>query len=131
MHDAPTPAQLLAAVAEFLRDKALPELQGQTAFHARVAANVLDVVQRQWQLAPTEDAAERQRLRELLGADGELLELNRQLCARIANGDLDLYSPGLREHLWATTLAKLAVDQPGYAGQGHAATNDGPPGDEA
>jgi hypothetical protein len=35
--------------------------------------------------------------------------------ARIAAGAVDLNTPGLAEHLWATTLAKLAVDQPTYA----------------
>jgi hypothetical protein len=28
---------------------------------------------------------------------------------------MDLSTPGLPEHLWQTTMDKLAVDQPGYA----------------
>ena len=35
---------------------------------------------------------------------------------RIRAGELTLETPGLADHLWATTLAKLAVDQPNYAG---------------
>jgi hypothetical protein len=28
---------------------------------------------------------------------------------------MSLATPGLSEHLWATTLAKMAIEQPGYA----------------
>ena len=41
--------------------------------------------------------------------------LNRTLSAKIANGEVDLQTPGLKEHLWQTTMDKLAVDQPNYA----------------
>jgi hypothetical protein len=34
---------------------------------------------------------------------------------RIRNGELDIQSPGLAEHLWQTTLAKMKIDQPNYA----------------
>jgi len=32
-----------------------------------------------------------------------------------SNAEVDLQTPGLSEHLWQTTMAKLAVDQPNYA----------------
>ena len=115
MQDVPTPDQLLAAVAQFLREQAMPQLQGQAAFHARVAANALDIVRRQLALAPAAEAAEAQRLSDLLQADGSLAELNALLCARIASGAMGLHTPALIAHLWRTTLDKLAVDQPGYA----------------
>lgn len=114
MQDAPKPEDLLAAVAGFLRERAFPELQGQAAFHARVAANALDIVRRQLALAPAAEAAEAERLRRLLDADGSLEQLNRLLCQRIAGGAMGLHTPGLAEHLWQVTLDKLAVDQPGY-----------------
>jgi len=126
MQDSPTPDQLLAAVAAFLREQAMPQLQAQTAFHARVAANALDIVRRQLALASAAEAAEAQRLRALLQADGSLSELNALLCARIAGGELGLHTPALVEHLWRVTLDKLAVDQPGYASyQRHAAPSPG------
>ena len=43
------------------------------------------------------------------------LELNRALADRIAKGEVDLQTPGLADHLWQTTMDKLAVDQPNYA----------------
>ena len=114
MHQRPDIEDLLAAVALFLREQALPQLPAHAAYHARVAANMVDIVRRQLQLAPAADAAELQRLRALLQCDGSLAELNTQLCERLADGRIGLQTPGLAEHLWQTTLDKLAVDQPGY-----------------
>ena len=51
----------------------------------------------------------------MLGTDGSLIELNRALSDKIAKGEVDLQTPGLAEHLWQTTMDKLAVDQPNYA----------------
>ena len=124
MQDAPGPEQLLRAVAAFLRDDAGPALgragEGALAYQARVAANMLDIVRRQILLAPAADADELARLRVLLGNTddgddgGDLAALNRRLAERIAQGSLGADSPGLVDHLWRSTLAKLAVDQPGY-----------------
>lgn len=114
MHQRPDPDDLLAAVSMYLREQALPQLPGHAAYLARVAANALDIVRRQLQLAPVADAGELQRLRHLLQCDGALDALNLLLCERIAAGEIGLHTPGLAEHLWSTTLDKLAVDQPGY-----------------
>lgn len=115
MHQRPDPRDLLAAVALFLREQAIPQLAGHAAYHARVAANMVDIVRRQLELAPAAEARELQRLRALLRQDGSLAELNALLCERIADGAIGLDTPGLAQHLWQTTLDKLAVDQPGYA----------------
>ena len=115
MHQRPDVQDLLAAAALFLRDQAIPQLPGHAAYHARVAANMVDIVRRQLQLAPAAEVQELQRLRVLLQHDGSLAELNTLLCARIADGSLGLHTPGLALHLWQPTLDKLAVDQPGYA----------------
>ena len=114
MHQRPDPVDLLSAVALFLREQALPQLQGHAAYQARVAANMVDIVRRQLELAPVAEARELQRLRALLQRDGSLAELHALLCQRIADGRIGLQTPGLAEHLWQTTLDKLAVDQPGY-----------------
>ena len=114
MHQRPDPQDLLEAVAVFLREQAMPQLPGHAAYHARVAANALDIVRRQLQRAPAADADELIRLRALLQRDGSLAELNGLLCQRIAAGEIGLHTPGLAAHLWQTTLDKLAVDQPGY-----------------
>jgi len=116
VHDRPSAAQLVAAVRDFLEKVAQPELRGHSAFHARVAANALAIVERELALGAEQDAAERERLRALLGRDGALETQNRELCRAIRAGEIAQDTPGLLEHLRATTLAKLAVDQPGYSG---------------
>ena len=115
MQDEPTPIELTKAVADFLRNDITPLISGHQAFKLRVAINILDLVTRQLTREAGSDAAEVERLRALLGMDGSVAELNRALADRIAKGELDLATPGLAEHLWATTMDKLAVDQPNYA----------------
>ena len=122
MQDSPSPEQLLSAVARFLRVEAGPALsrsgQDALAYNARVAANMLAIVARQLQLAPAADADEGLRLRALLNdpdSSDDLARLNQRLADRIAQGAVGADTPALTEHLWRTTLAKLAVDQPSYA----------------
>lgn len=115
MQDEPTPIELTKAVADFLRNDITPLISGHQAFKLRVAVNILDLVTRQLTREEGSDAAEVERLRALLGADGSVTDLNRAFAEGIAKGEVDLATPGLAEHLWATTMDKLAVDQPNYA----------------
>lgn len=115
MQDEPTPIELTKAVADFLRNDITPMIAGHNAFKLRVAINTLDLVTRQLTLEQGSDEAEARRLAQLLGVEGSLIDLNRALAGKIANGELDLQTPGLSEHLWQTTMDKVAVDQPNYA----------------
>ncbi|MET3331684.1 MULTISPECIES: DUF6285 domain-containing protein [Bradyrhizobium] len=115
MQDEPTPIELTKSVADFLRNDITPLISGHQAFKLRVAINILDLVTRQLTREEESDAEEVARLRALLGIDGSVTELNHALAERIAKGEVDLATPGLAEHLWATTMDKLAVDQPNYA----------------
>lgn len=116
MQDAPTPPELLRAVAAFLRHDILPKLEGAAAFQLRVAANAIDLVRREI-TAPVQGAEdERASLQSLLGVEGETEALTRELARRIADGRTDLENPSLRSLLWRLTEAKLAVDQPEYPG---------------
>ena len=115
MQDEPGPAELTKAVADFLREDIAPLVSGQNAFKLRVAINMLELVTRQLALEAASDAAEGERLQRFLAMQGSLFELNRALAEKIAKGEMDLQTPGLAEHLWQTTMDKLAVDQPTYA----------------
>jgi Domain of unknown function (DUF6285) len=115
MQDEPTPVELTKAVADFLRTDIAPLIAGHQAFKLRVAINALDLVVRQLTLSEASDAAEAERLKQLLGIDGALVDLNRELAAKIASGEIDLKTPDIATHLWQTTMDKLAVDQPNYA----------------
>lgn len=115
MQDEPKPEELVRAVADFLRHELAPVVSGHAAFRLRVSINALDLVTRQLQLTDASDRAEAARLSPLVGAEGSLGERNRRFAERIASGAVGLNTPGVAEHLWQTTLEKLAVDQPNYA----------------
>ena len=115
MLDQPHGADILAAVSRLLRDTLMPRLPPDAVFQARVAANALDLVAREIRFGETVEREAMLRLQTLLGRDGSLVELETELSLRIRNGDVDLQSPGVAEHLWATTLAKMKIDQPNYA----------------
>lgn len=119
MMDQPSAAELVTAVREFIEKHAIPQLSGRTAFHGRVAANALAIVARELEQGPAAEAAETASLRALLGQDGTPEALNRELCRRLREGRIDPMDPALARHLVATTLAKVAIDQPTYAGFVH------------
>jgi hypothetical protein len=121
MQDRPTARELLDAAEDFLRSDLRGRLEGRDAFLALVTANVLGIVKRELDSFEASNAAEAERLRTLLGAMPEigeigLLELNRELCRRIRSGAIGVGDERLVDHLVRTTLAKVAVDNPRYAG---------------
>lgn len=118
MHDAPSTAELVEAVKHFIDETASPQLTGHAAFHARVASNVLATILRELEQRPGAEAEEKARLAALLDADPNtpLETLNRDLCARIQTGRMDLSTDGLLDHLKTTTIGQLSVDQPRYSG---------------
>lgn len=117
MQDRPDNSELLASVEAFLKDEVVPRLPAAEAFRARVSANVLAMVRRDLaRYSSDADQDERERLRRLIGKRGTLAGQTAELCRLIASGALTADDRCLRDHLWLTTLAKLAVDQPGYSG---------------
>lgn len=116
MMDQPSMRELVEAVRTFIEQKAMTELKGHTAFHARVAANALAIVTRQLERGVESDAEELASLRVLLGKEGSLEELNRALCRAIRDGEIDILSPQLQQHLERTARAKIEIDQPNYSG---------------
>ena len=116
MMDQPSLLELVTAVRDFIGQRAMPELKGHTAFHARVAANALGIVLRELETGGPSGDAESDRLKRLLGRDGTLMELNRELCQRIRSGSIGLDTPGLADHLTLTTRDKVGIDQPNYSG---------------
>ena len=115
MQDRPAAVDLVKSVAKLLQDTVLPQSTGRTAFEVRVAINALELVARQLTHGEDFDAAEMHRLEALLGQAGTLFALNRDLAARIAEGTVEAADPALIDHLWRTTMEKLAIDQPAYA----------------
>jgi hypothetical protein len=116
MMDQPSLLELVTAVREFIEQKAIPELKGHTAFHARVAANALLIAERQIAQGEAADEAERARLTAVLGRDGTLEELNRALCLAIRDGSMALDDTALKETLRLSMIDKVKIDQPNYSG---------------
>jgi len=114
LQDRPTAVELLDAVAGFLERDAAPGLDARLRFHARVAANVLRIVGREWELGPAQAGRQRALLAGLLGRDGEPAELWAELARAIRAGALDERRPELLAVLREITALKLAIANPGY-----------------
>ena len=118
MQPRPTASELLATVAQVLDDEIVPALSGPAQHHARVAASLVGIVERELRLAPA--AAEREHeltaglLGDALPADGDLrharAELARLLLAGLADGDDGTVWSALME----SVRDDLAISKPGH-----------------
>ena len=111
----PTKKELVEAVREFLENQIEPSVEGQAAFHTRIAVNVLKIVERELEYGPMLDAEEKERLCHLLDQDGDLEELNANLCEKLRDGSIDYTNDALIDHLRRSTLGKLSIDNPEYS----------------
>ena len=113
--DRPTASELLAAIADFLREEATPALdkaEPRLGFQMRVAVNSLAILEREWRLGPAADRREHDRLIKLLGREGSRDALNRELARQLRAGERDERDPGLMTHLEATIADKIAIANP-------------------
>lgn len=113
--DRPTASELLAAIADFLREEAIPALdkaEPRLGFQMRVAVNSLAILEREARLGPAADQREHDRLAKLLGRDGTLDELNRDLARQLRSGERDARDAELMAHLEATIADKIAIANP-------------------
>ncbi len=114
-HGRPTAAELVAAVAEFLENDVRAATAptehtadaAQVNFHARVAANVLRIVERE---LLDETATEVREALTRLGYRDE-----RELAAAIRAGELDDRPDEVLSALRTVVRHRLAIDHPGYA----------------
>ncbi len=107
-HDAPNAMELLEAVREWIDHEVIPATDGRLRFHARVASNVLGMVEREIELGPAQEAAHRERLARLGVAD------DAELAAAIRARRLDDRADEVRTLLAAAVADKLAVANPTY-----------------
>jgi hypothetical protein len=109
----PTAAELHEALAAV---EAGPPGDARAAFIARVADNARATLEREATLGPAAERAAIERLKALLGADGDFATLNAELCTRLADGRLAPLDPVVLAHLRASVVDQIAIDQPGYSG---------------
>jgi hypothetical protein len=108
-HDVPTTEQLVEAVREFLERDVMNVTEGRVQFHARVAVNVLRMVERELAFGPGQQAAHSLGLARL-GFASEA-----ELAAAIRDGTVGEDRLGeVTEFVTQTVRAKLAVANPGY-----------------
>ena len=109
-----TISELLGAVKGFLMDSALPALSGRDQFNARVAANVLGIIDREQQVGPElaalDAAAAQQWLPGDSGSGTALQQLSRALAAREIDANSDFF-----EYLKQRQLLVAAINNPRYA----------------
>jgi hypothetical protein len=101
-------AQLVEAVREWLERDVVPGTNGRLQFHARVAVNMLAMVEREIDLGPEQAAAHAARLATLGLAD------DRELAAAIRSGALDDRIDEVRSLVSESVRDKLLVANPKY-----------------
>jgi Domain of unknown function (DUF6285) len=106
LYGRPTAAELVAAVADFLDDDVRSATEGQVNFHARVAANVLRIIEREL----TDDSAAEvtDRLADLGFTD------EAQLAAAIRTGTLDDRAAEVLPILRTLVRHRVQIAHPGY-----------------
>lgn len=109
-HDLPDAAALVEAVREFLERDVMAATTGRLQFHARVAVNVLAIVERELRDGPPQAERHRAGLAELGYAD------DAALAAAIRDGQVDDRLAEVTAFVRATVADKLAVANPHYAG---------------
>ena len=107
-HDAPTAAQLVEAVREWIERDLMSSADPRTKFQARVAANALAIVEREFELGEAQAAAHAGRLERLGVAD------DTELAAAIRARRFDDRADELRALLLESVIDKLAVANPKY-----------------
>ena len=107
-HDRPTAAELVEAVGEWIRRSQIDGEIQPNSFHARVAVNMLAIVERELALGVAQGRAHSDRLEQLGVAD------DFELVAAIRSGALDARADEVRRLVWTSVRDKLAVANPKY-----------------
>jgi Domain of unknown function (DUF6285) len=126
MQDRPTAAELLDALADFMRDRAENARDRWERFQFQVAANSIGIIKREIEQEDGFRRAEWAGLDRLLGPEempmeqaaisGRLNERNTELAERIRNGEFDGEAEKrLLPHLWETVVSKVRVASPNEA----------------
>lgn len=108
MHGRPTAAELVEAVREYVDGDVRENTSGRTAFHGRVASNVLATVQRELELGPAMAAEHVARLGGLgVGSEADLVTALRE-------GRFDDRPDDVHRVVAETVVAKLRVANPDH-----------------
>jgi hypothetical protein len=110
-HDPPTAMQLTESVREWLENQVMPNVSGAMQFNARVAVNVLAMVEREIALGGEQQERHAYGLRQLGCAD------DADLARRIRSGDFEVdgeVRADVEEFVFESVVDKLRVANPKY-----------------
>ena len=109
-----TSSELIGAVKQFLMESVLPSLSGRDQFNARVAANVLGIIEREQQISPALQALDAEAAQKWLpdrSSDTDIpQQLSRALAARDITPDIEFM-----DYLKARQLLISDINNPRYA----------------
>ena len=108
-HDRPTAAELVEAVREFIESDVMAAVEGRVRFHARVAANVLAMGERELADGGAAARSHADRLARFGVVDDS------GLAAAIRDGSLDDRWDEVVDAVSDSVRDKLEVANPGYA----------------
>jgi len=103
---------ILKAAVKYLEEELMPTLDRYHNFKTRVTVNALNTIRREMELCENQAAAELERLRKLLGRDGNVEALSRELSERIRSGAISLEDGALRDHIRQSLADALAINNP-------------------
>lgn len=110
----PSNAQLIAAVAEFLKQAVTPQIEDKaTAYQLKIAINALGIAERESRSALQLETLELQQYQPFV--EQACTDINPALCQAIRGQQLDATDPALLAAMKTVSLAKLAIDNPRYS----------------
>ena len=109
-----TSAELLGAVKRFLMEDVLPAVSGRDQFNARVAANVLGIIEREQVLNPALQALDRKAAQKWLSDRESTEDIPQQLARALAAKSISA-DPNFIEYLKTRQLLVAAINNPRYA----------------
>ncbi len=114
--DMPRADELIAAISDFLRNQVMTETEGRTSFLARVSANSLDIIGREYDLLGEHRRRELTGLQMFYDSDADLESLRWRLVHALRDGSQPLDDETLTSYLRNTVVNQVAIDQPRYSG---------------
>jgi len=121
MSSPPNADELLEAIGELLETDVMPAVPGDLQHRVRVAANLVQILRREWRLGPEQDALEHAALRDLVGPDRSTADMSTGELLAALDGLLkeDAATPAdIDVQAWHVLVAvvqgELAIVKPGH-----------------
>jgi hypothetical protein len=106
-------AELLAAVTQFLKERVVPALSGRDQFNARVAANVLGIIDREQAIGPRLEELDGAAAAKWLPANSSPPHTAVDIARALANRKITI-DDDFMKYLKARQLLVTAINNPRY-----------------